>query len=287
MFVGFGDLGDTFFYKEAGNMDFILGYWEMVLEVLILWGIYYFAYLLLKGTAAEQVLKGVIVITAVVMVTRGMNLVIVNWLLTRFLAISVMAFLIIFQPEIRRGLASIGRFGIFSEEREILVEIAKAAVVMSKKRIGAVIAIEREIGLRRYVESGVSVDSRVTSELINTVFFPNTPLHDGGIIISKQRIEAAACLFPLTQNSNVPKTMGTRHRAALGLSEETDAVVIVVSEETGNVSLAIGGKINQNIEHKDVAKILEKAYMPRARKSTLPAVVRRLLAKRKKHNKDR
>ncbi|MEA3489540.1 MAG: diadenylate cyclase CdaA [Candidatus Omnitrophota bacterium] len=262
-------------------MWYFFGYWEIMLEVLILWGVYYMVYLLLKGTAAEQVLKGIIIISAVVMLTRGINLVIINWLLTRILAISVLAFLIIFQPEIRRGLARIGRFGIFSGEKETLAEIAKASLVMSKKRIGALIAVEREIGLRRYVESGVSIDSMVTSELINTIFASNTPLHDGGIIVSsEQRLEAAACLFPLTQNPNVSKTMGTRHRAALGLSEETDAVILVVSEETGGISVAVGGKMVENVDTKHVAKFLEKVYMPKTRKRSLPVVLKRLLAKR-------
>ncbi|MGB2601558.1 MAG: diadenylate cyclase CdaA [Candidatus Omnitrophota bacterium] len=255
--------------------------WEIILEILMLWGAYYMVYLLLKGTAAEQVLKGLIIISFVVILTKGLNLVIINWLLTRLLAISVIAFLVIFQPEIRRGLARIGRFGIFSGEREILGEVSKAAVVLSKKKTGALIAIEREIGLRRYVESGVTLDSRVTSELINTIFDPSTPLHDGGIIVSAHRIEAAACLFPLTQNPNVPKTMGTRHRAALGLSEETDSVIVIISEETGGISLAVGGKMTRDIDPKSLSKVIERVYMPKEKKKSVPAVIRRLLKKKK------
>ena len=262
-------------------MDFFLTYWEIMLEVVILWTVYYMAYLLLRGTAAEQVLKGVIIIYAVIMLTGGMNLIIINWLLTRLLAISVIAFLIIFQPEIRRGLARIGRFGMFSGEKETLGEISKAAVVLSKRGIGALIAAEREIGLRRYVESGVSLDSVVTSETINTIFSPNAPLHDGGIIISEQRIEAAACLFPLTQNPHVSKTMGTRHRAALGLSEETDAVIIVVSEETGKISLVVGGKMTEVVDPKNITKMLEKAYTPRIEKGSFPTILKKMLIKRK------
>lgn len=260
-------------------MIFFFQSWEIILEVLMLWGAYYMVYLLFKGTAAEQVMKGILVIFAVIILTRGLNLVIINWLLTRLLAISVIAFLIIFQPEIRRGLARIGRFGIFSGEHETLEEIAKAAVVLSKKRLGALIAIERETGLRRYVESGVSIDSDVTSELINTIFSPNTPLHDGGMIVSEQRVEAAACLFPLTQNPNVPKTMGTRHRAALGLSDETDAVIIVVSEETGGISVSSNGSMTRNIDPKNVKKVLESTYFPKEKKHTLFSSIRRILSK--------
>jgi diadenylate cyclase len=247
-------------------LQFFSGYWEIVPEILILWAVYYMIFLFLKGTGAAQVLEGIILISLVFVITRGLNLVIINWILTRLLAISVVAFLIIFQPEIRRGLARIGRFGVYSGEKEIIGEVAKAAVVLSKKRTGALIALEREVGLRRYVESGVSMDSRVTSELINTIFSPNTSLHDGGIIVSEQRIEAAACLFPLTQDPNIPKTMGTRHRAAIGLTEETDAVVVVVSEETGYISIALDGRLTKNIESKDMAKVLEKIYMPKVRR---------------------
>lgn len=262
-------------------MGFFLG-WEVVLEVLLLWGMYYTVYLLFKGTAAEQVLKGIIVISLVVLLTRGLNLVIINWMLTRLLAISVVAFLIIFQPEIRRGLARLGRFGVFPEEKEIISEISKSCTILSKRRIGGLLAIEREIGLRRYVESGVSIDSRVTSELINTIFSVTTPLHDGGIIVSHQRIEAAACLFPLTQNPDVPKSMGTRHRAAMGLSEETDAVVVVVSEETGAISVASGGRITTDIDPKNLVAMIEKAYMPRQKKRSIPLFLRTFMKERKK-----
>ncbi|MBD3380523.1 MAG: TIGR00159 family protein [Candidatus Omnitrophica bacterium] len=263
-------------------IDFFLAYWEPILEILILWATFYLVFLLLQGTAAEQVLKGVIVISVVIMLTRGLNLVIINWLLTRLLAISVLAFLIIFQQEIRRGLARIGRLGIFSGEQEIIGEVSKAAIVLSKKRIGALIAIEREVGLRKYVESGVELDSRVTSELIHTVFSQSTPLHDGGIIVSEQRIEAAACLFPLTQNPNIPKTMGTRHRAALGLSEETDALVVVVSEETGSISVAIGGRMTKELDPKDLSKILEKLFLPRIRKRSLKNIFEDIFTRKKK-----
>lgn len=262
-------------------MEFFSSYWDIILEVSLLWAAFYLVFLLLKGTIAEQVLKGLIIIAVIVVVTKSLNLVIINWLLTRLLAISVIGFVIIFQPEIRRGLARLGRIGVFSEETtEVLGEIAKAATVMSKKRIGGLMAIEREIGLRRYVESGVTIDSVVTSELINTIFTANTPLHDGGVIVSQQRVEAAACLFPLTQNPNVPKTMGTRHRAALGLSEETDAVIVVVSEQTGEISIASGGRMTKDIDAKNMAKVLEKMYLPNARKSAFWSLFSKNAAKR-------
>jgi diadenylate cyclase len=262
-------------------MEFFTNYWEIILEVGLLWMAYYLVFLLLKGTIAEQVLKGLIVVTVIVAITKSLDLVIINWLLTRLLAISVIAFIVIFQPEIRRGLARIGRFGAYSEETtEVLGEISKAATVLAKKKVGGLIAMEREVGLRRYVESGVTVDSAVTSELINTIFTPNTPLHDGGVIVSQQRIEAAACLFPLTQNPNVPKTMGTRHRAALGLSEETDAVIVVVSEQTGEISIAVSGRMTKDIDPKSLSKIIEKTYIPNVKKSSFASLFIRRVAKR-------
>ena len=237
-------------------------------------------FMLIKGTVAEQVMKGFIVIAVVAIISKGLNLDIINWLITRLLGIAVIAILIIFQPEVRRGLARIGQFGVFTGEKVFIGEIAKAAVVLSKKKNGALIAMEREVGLRRYVESGVEIDSKVTSELINTIFTPTTSLHDGGIIISGQRLEAAACLFPLTQNPHIPKTMGTRHRAALGLSEETDAVVLVVSEETGAISLAIEGKMTRDIEHKNVIKVIEGLYS-KARKNPFPELIKNIMSKTK------
>ncbi len=230
--------------------------YSIILEIALLWLIFYMMLVLIKGTVAEQVVKGFVVISLVAVLSKTLNLNIINWIITRALGIAVISIIVIFQPEIRRGLARLGRFGVFTGESQVLEESAKAAVVLSKRKVGGLIAIEREVGLRRYIESGVEIDAVVTTELINTIFSPTTALHDGGIIVARQRIEAAACLFPLTQNPHIPKTMGTRHRAALGLSEETDAVVVVVSEETGDISIAVEGKMTRNIEHKNVVKLI-------------------------------
>jgi diadenylate cyclase len=162
----------------------------------------------------------------------------------------VVAFIVIFQPELRRGLAKLGEytpFGLIVGEEKIIDEIVKAAFTLSKRNVGALIAIQRHVNLEPFIESGVPIDSVVSAELLTTIFMPHTPLHDGGVIIEGNKIKTAACLFPLTQNPNVSKTLGTRHRAALGLSEETDAVVVVVSEETGWVSLALRGELYRNL----------------------------------------
>ncbi|MBF0494642.1 MAG: TIGR00159 family protein [Candidatus Omnitrophica bacterium] len=264
------------------HLQMIFNHWDAIIEVCILWGVFYMVYLLLKGTVAEQVMNGLVIIIIVTMLTRELDLGIINWLLTRLLTISVLAFLVIFQPEIRRGLAKIGRLGFFLNEKETFDEIAKSANVLSKKKIGGLMAIERETGLRRYVESGVELDAIVTSEMINTIFNPKSPLHDGGIIISGQRIEAAACLFPLTQNPNIPKTLGTRHRAAIGLSEDTDAVVVVVSEETGTISIAVDGKITREIEAKDLVRFLTEVSKPKKNRNGVKEFVKNIIVPKEK-----
>jgi len=243
--------------------EFFVLPWKHILEIAILWFFYYMLFLFIKGTRAVQVIKGLVILIIIFIITQELRLQILNWILTKIFTISVIAFLIIFQPELRRGLARIGQFGMFYKEKQLLDEIARSAMMLSKKKVGALIAVEREIGLKTYIESGVPIDSQVTSELINTIFMPNTPLHDGGIVVQGSRIVAAGCLFPLTQNPNISKGLGTRHRAAMGLSEETDAVVVIVSEETGDISISAGGRLTKNIEDKDVAKILNNIYRPK------------------------
>lgn len=158
-------------------------------------------------------------------------------------------------------------FSLFAKEEKVIYEVVRGAAVLARKKIGVLIALEREIGLKVYVESGVPLDAKVTSELITTIFMPNTPLHDGGIIIREDRVIAAGCLFPLTDNPKVSKTLGTRHRAAIGLTEETDAIVIIVSEETGIMSLALGGKMIRNLDDKRLMKLLKSLYFQQKRRA--------------------
>jgi len=243
-----------------------ISWWRYVPEIIILWYFYYLLLVFIQGTRAIQVLKGLLILAIIFVLSVLLRLNVMNWIMAKLFTISVVAFFVIFQPELRRGLARIGELGIFYKEDETLDEIANAALLLSKKNIGAIIAIEREIGLKPYIESGVVIDSHLSGEIINTIFAPNTPLHDGGVVIQGSRIIAAGCLFPLSQNPHIPKTMGTRHRAALGLSEETDAIVLVVSEETGTVSIASGGKIVRHSEGEDLAKMLENTYRPKKKK---------------------
>lgn len=218
------------------------------LEILILWFVIYQILLFFEGTRAFQVLKGIAYLIIAFIVSRFLGLQTLNWLLTNFFAISIIAFTIIFQQELRRGLARLGQNHMFSfglEESEmirIIEEISSASFKLSQKKTGCLIAIEREIKLTTYIESGVPIDAKISSELIQSIFNQQSPLHDGGLILRGDRIVAASCLFPLSDNPNFSKIIGTRHRAALGITEQTDAIVIVVSEETGEISVASDGR---------------------------------------------
>lgn len=237
-------------------MSQFLIFLKVAFEIAILWWVIYAVLVFIKGTRAVQLLKGLIVIVLLFLLVEKLGLVAVSWILAKVLALSVIGFLIIFQPEIRRGLARIGQFGIFTAKEQIVDELAKAAGWLSERKYGAIIAIEREVGLGSYIESGVNLDSKVNSELLETIFMPNTPLHDGGVVIQMDRVAAAGCLFPLAQDSPLAKQQGTRHRAAVGLAEETDAVVIVVSEETGAISIVVGGKLTSDLSRESLGRML-------------------------------
>ncbi|MFH1856775.1 MAG: diadenylate cyclase CdaA [Candidatus Omnitrophota bacterium] len=250
-------------------MEIALNLWKPVVEIIILSYAVYVLLLFIKGTRTEQVLKGVALLAITFFITQKLGLDVINWILRNIFGIFVIAFLIIFQPELRKGLARLGQspfISSFAREEKVIYEVVKAATSLARKKIGALIAFERETGLKAYVESGVAMDGKLSSELIATIFMPNTPLHDGGVIIREDRIIAAGCLFPLTDNPKVSKTLGTRHRAAIGLTEETDAIVLVVSEETGIISIALGGNIIRNLDDKKITKILKYLYAPQRKK---------------------
>ncbi|MBU4589485.1 MAG: diadenylate cyclase CdaA [Candidatus Omnitrophica bacterium] len=232
---------------------------KMLVEIGVLWFVFYFILVFARGTRGVQVLKGITLVGLFFIITQRLGLDTINWIFTKLFPISVITFLIIFQPELRRGLASIGQHrwsGIFFRESEVIKEVTKAALSLSKRKVGALIAIEKESALANYVESGIMMDANVTAELLVTVFMPNTPLHDGGVVISGDRIVGAGCLFPLTQNPKVSRTLGTRHRAGLGLSEEADCAVIIVSEETGAVSIATDGRLTRDLDKDALERML-------------------------------
>ncbi len=234
-----------------------------IIEIIILWVMFYHVLVFFQGTRAFQVLKGLSYLILAFLISSILDFPTLNWLLTNFFAISIIAVLIIFQQELRQGLARLGQQHLFNvglEESEIVAiieELTGALEKLSKKRIGALIAIERETALKTYIESGVPLDARVSAELIQTIFTPRTPLHDGGVIIRGERVVAASCLFPLSDNPNFSKLIGTRHRAALGMTEQTDAIVLIASEETGEISVATEGRFIPIINRERFANILK------------------------------
>jgi len=246
------------------NISQILLIWKPILEILILWFMIYHILLFFEGTRAVQVLRGIIVLLVAFFLFQKVQFEILDWLLTKLFGISVIAILIIFQPEIRQGLARLGQRHLFiqplreEELDQILEQITLATENLAKNREGALIVIEKNDPLSAYIRLGVSIDAKVSAELIETIFAHNSILHDGGLIIQNGRIAAAGCLFPLTENYELSRIYGTRHRAALGLSEETDAIVIIVSEERQDISLVYRGRLHKDLKREDIiSKIKE------------------------------
>ena len=239
--------------------------WSVV-DILVVAFIFYKGYMLIKETRAEQLLKGILLILILIPVSYILKLDILYFILSKTITIGVIAVIIIFQPEIRRGLEHIGRstfddFHIIQNDEEIekvITNICEAVENMAKTKTGALIAIEQGTGLGDIVSTGIKMDSLVSRELIENIFVKNTPLHDGATIIKNDRILASACVLPLTNNNNISKQLGTRHRAAIGLSEASDALIIIVSEETGAISLAIKGRLTRNFDGDKLKSILLK-----------------------------
>ena len=231
------------------------------IEISILAFLIYSLFRFFHGTRGSSIFSGLIVLFGILYaLTTIIKLDVLNWLLSNLTLYFSLAIIIIFQPEIRRGLARIGwkpwRKGNIATQKNLAEPISQAALSLSEQKIGALIAIEREIGTRSIQDSGTAIHATVTAELITSLFYPRSPLHDGGVIISGSRIAAAGCLFPLSQKEPAQKGMGTRHRAAIGITEETDAVVVVVSEETGSLSIAYNGRIRRGIRSDRLQRIL-------------------------------
>lgn len=246
-------------------MDFIARplNWKDIVEIIILWMVVYRIFVFLKGTKAIYLVRGIIILVIALLGFQMFDFPVLTRLLTYFFAFFLVLVAIIFQPELRDGLMQLGKRHIFyvepkkEEIEKTLREIVSAAGALSRKKIGALVAIQREIGLKRYAESGVLLDAALSSELIQNIFYPGATLHDGGIIIQGAKIIAASCLFPLSDNPDLERALGMRHRAAVGLSENSDALVIVVSEENGAISLAINGQLTRNLAPNDLLTILK------------------------------
>jgi diadenylate cyclase len=231
-----------------------------LIEVAVLACVFYYILAFIRGTRGAQVLIGLALLMVVLIgLTQSLHLDALNWVIRRISVFLGVAILIIFQPEIRRALAELGRQPVFvvsPDKRSLVDHIVQAVVLLAEHRIGALIAVEREIGTRTIQETGVRLDARIVPELLASIFFPHTPLHDGGVVIRDNRIVAAGCVFPLSQNMELHKKLGTRHRAAVGISEETDAVVIVVSEETGTISVSYRGRLSRGLDEERLRRFL-------------------------------
>ena len=243
--------------------------WRPALEILILAvGIYYAANFI-RGTRGAPVVTGLVVLfVALSFLTTVLELTVLRWLLTTFSAFSAVAVLVIFQPELRRLLAELGNQSLLMsarEQREDIEVIIETVERLADVRIGALMAMEQSINLAEAVEAGVAVDCEATPEMLETIFFPNNAIHDGGVLVKNGRILRAACIFPLTQRQDLHKSLGTRHRAAIGLSEETDAVVVVVSEETGAVSYAYRGELKRGVTFEELRAFLTTIFVKRVR----------------------
>lgn len=246
-------------------VEFLYNAWRPALEILILAvGIYYvFSYV--RGSRGWPVFTGFLVVLLTLVIGTGLlNLQVLKWLMQTFFAGIAIAALVIFQPELRRMLGEVGRIPLFNtsrEERENIEVIVEAAEIMAEAKIGALIAIEQGIHLQSIVESGIVVDCEATPEMLETIFFPNNAIHDGGVIIKGNRILQAACIYPLTRRQDLSKSMGTRHRAAIGLSEESDAIVVVVSEETGSISYAYKGELVRGVTLEELRAFLSSVLV--------------------------
>ncbi len=243
--------------------------WRPALEILILAVLIYFVFKFVRGTRGWPVVIGfVVVLLALVLGTTILKLQVLRWLLTTFSAFFAIAVLVIFQPELRRMLAELGNLPLFataSEQRESIEVIIQTVERLADVKIGALIAIEQSIQLQEAVESSLPVDCDATPEMLETIFFPNNAIHDGGVIIKGDRIAYAACIFPLTQRQDLNKSLGTRHRAAIGLSEETDAVIVVVSEETGMISHAYKGQLVRGVTLEELRSFLTSVLLQPAK----------------------
>ena len=249
-----------------------------IIDILIVSYIIYRLILVVRGTRAAQVLKGIMVIVVAWLLSIWFELDTLRWMMNQMITVGVVAVIVIFQPELRKALEQLGRGKLFlranhedgEEYKKQVGEVIRAVNYMARKKIGALIVFERETGLNDYLESGIPIQGAVSSELLINTFTPNTPLHDGAVIIGGGRILAASCYLPLSENPFISKELGTRHRAAIGVSELSDAVCIVVSEETGQISLVMNGQIVRDIKEESLISKLFEDLKPKTREKRTP-----------------
>jgi len=269
--------------KVAGLTDTVTHFWSninisnnpyILLDILIVALLFYWAYLFLKETRAMRIIYGIVILAVIFMLGRALQLSTLNFILKYIITVIVVAIPVVFQPELRSALERLGRADIVggfgglkrSKMISIVKEIVQSTELLSKNKIGALIVLTRQTGLRDYIETGVRLNAEVTTEVLMTIFTPKTPLHDGAVIIDGDKIIAAGCTLPLAE-IQYDYNLGTRHRAAIGLSMQTDALVIVVSEERGMVSLGSNGILSRDLSSEKLEELLVKLLRPRSDKS--------------------
>ena len=254
---------------EAIRKFFVLFRISDLIDILIVAFIAYKAIKLVKETRAQQLVKGLLVLVVILLLSQWLRFNTINYILRNTMQVGVVAVLVVFQPELRRALEKMGRSNIsniFNSSNddidELVSEISEAASFMSDEKIGALMVIERETRLGDILNSGTEISAKVSAPLLINIFIPNTPLHDGAVVIREGKIQAAACILPLTHNDSLSRELGTRHRAALGVTENSDCVVVVVSEETGKISFAENGDMTRNLSLEALKTMLNAALTP-------------------------
>lgn len=266
MSINFGEFFNLSYWRELFSINvFSLSFYVNILDILVVWYVVYKLIQLLRGTKAIQLFKGVGLFIVLRFIAGMIGLKTLSWLMDQVITYGVIAAIVIFQPEIRRGLEHLGRTALFKtsksekqEDEEMVQAFDKAIQYMSKRKIGALITVERNTGLEEYIETGIPLDADITGELLINIFIPNTPLHDGAVIVREDKIAVSCAYLPLSESLLIPKEFGTRHRAAVGISEVSDALTIVVSEETGDVSISLNNQLLSGLSQKEYLEILTR-----------------------------
>ncbi len=255
----------------------------------------YRIFIMMKDTRAAALTKGLAVLAGLVLISKWLNLHVINWILEKSMTMLMVALPVVFQPELRRTLEQIGRGRLFRKQVELdetelndMIEaVADAAMIMGQRKVGALIVFERSVGLEERIETGVQIDGLVSDSLLLNIFEKDTPLHDGAVIIRGNRIVAASCLLPLTDARGLSQELGTRHRAAIGISEQSDALVLVVSEETGTISIARNGDIYRYLRHEDIVDMIQAAVMQHHNVTIKQMIIEKIDEYRNRKNNDR
>lgn len=260
--------------------------WWSALDIFLIAVVIYYILLLVKGTRTAQMLSGVLIVVGVFLISSVVPLTTVNWVMNKFYSSIILILVVLFQDDVRHALRKIGKKSLISgadhiSSHHILDEITRAAAALASRKIGALIVLERNIILSRYVDIGTLLDSRISKEILLAIFHTSSPVHDGAVIIQQGRISAAGCFLPLTRDDKLTRDWGTRHRAALGITQETDAVVILVSEEKGNVSVVYEGAIKPLKEKDEIRKMLQRYLVEEPRFKTPEKPVTRGIFNRK------